>query len=250
MTLYSQFGVPVASAPLETLSQCLFHLDVANIEWDASTGLVVADSGHTAAFTRGSSTASPVDSDGTSYTAQYRQPAYECRDWLNAGGRQTFGMLFGANDRLPFGINFVPRAMGGYAEFIEVSGGATFCLSNAAVSGARLVIDQTAGKYRVTHHNGTSSVVATMATGPSVGQRVRLRWQLNATGSVQIWQSLNEAAETNPSASGTLALASAWASSASLYVNALGTGTAGAMWLRRLKYVAGTPTLDTLQTLR
>lgn len=248
MSFFSPFGAPMPSAPLETLSRCLFHFDVATAVRDASSGAFVAESGHTAVLARGA-TASPADSNGTTYTAQFVQPAYECRDWLNGGSRQSFGLLTGTSDRLPFSVAFRPKAMGGYAEFIEVAG-ATFCLSNAAVSGARLVIDKTGSVYRITHHNGTSSVTATMVQTVAAGNRIRLRWQLNATGSVQIWQSINEAAETGPSASATLALATTWAASSSVYVNALGTGTAGAMWLRKVKFVAGTPTLAQLQALR
>lgn len=248
MTFYPPFGVPATDAPLESLSRCLFHLNLSRTEWDATTGALVAETGHTGVLTR-AATATGTDSKGVTYTAQHNQPAYESRDWLNSSTRQSFGLLMGTSDKLPFAVNFLPQAMAGYAEFIEVAG-ATFCLSNAGVTGIRLVVDMSGGVYRVTHHNGTSSVTATLGAGPTAGQRVRLYWYLTTTGAVQIFQSINEAAYTSAGPSSALTIATPFAAPASVYVNSLGTGTSGAMWLRKIKYVAGNPALSVLQTLR
>jgi len=248
MSLYSPYGIAAPEAPLEPLSRCLFHLAVNEIEWDASTGALVARSGHTGLLTR-AATASPVDSRGSAYTAQHGQLALEARDWRADGTRQTLGLLLGASDRLPFDISFLPMAMGGYLEFIETGASAFRCsLGNAGQTGARLQLSASTG-YTLLHHNGTTSVTTTAAPATSAGQRVALRFELAATGAVRLWQSINGAAETTTGWTAVNALAAAWPASSSLYVGSLGSGTGGQGWFRRGKLLAGAPTLADLQTV-
>lgn len=77
------------------------------------------------------------------------------------------------------------------------------------------------------HNNNVSSVTSTLAAAPTAYQRVRLRWLLLSTGSVQIFQSIDGAAETTAAASGTLALATAWAATTTLFVNGFGATNIG-----------------------
>lgn len=248
MSLYSPYGIAAPDAPLEPLSRCLFHLALNEIEWDASTGAVIARSGHTAVLTR-AATASPADSRGTTYTAQHGQLALEARDWLNAGARQTLGLLLGTSDRLPFAIAFTPMAMMFYLEFIE-TGASAFRLSlgNAGQTGARLQLSASTG-YTLLHNNGSTGVTTSAAPATSAGQRIALRLGLAATGAAQLWQSINGAGETTTGATAANALAAAWPASSSLYVGSLGSGTGGQGWLRRCKALAGVPTLTDLQTV-
>jgi hypothetical protein len=149
---------------------------------------------------------------------------YRCgtSDYLNVGAG-TAGVAVD--------FYYRPQAYSGVLDFIEqgptASSGA-FYIGNSGQTGARLAIDVSGGAYRIFHHNGTSSVTATMATAPTAGQRCQLRWWLYSDGKVQIWQSINGAAETTPGASATLALATDWATTTLVSINALGTGSNGA----------------------
>lgn len=248
--LRPRYGVMDSGASLETLSRCAFHFDMARVDMIASTGAFWAESGHTGSLIR-AATGTAVDSLGTTYTAQYTQPRYERRDWLNTGSRQTFGLMMGSADRIPFGVAFRPQAIAGYVEFIEVAG-AYISISNPGVTGARLVIDRDgSNRYRVTHHNGTTDLLANVATAATAGQRVRLHWQVASNGAVSIWQSLNESAYITATSGSSLAFASTWgAGDAYVNINSIGSGTIGQMWFRRLKFMMSNPSLSVIQTVR
>jgi len=196
--------------------------------WLGRDLVVDAHTGQAATFTR-AATAAPTDSFSTARTVVHSQPAWQ----TNVTHGRT-GLLLGASTRIAWDVPVLPQAMSGLVEFVEngtlgTASAGIFSLSNDAVSGARLFIDSSGTQYRVTHHNGTSGVTATMTgTAPTSGQRVRLRWALSATGTVQIWQSINGAAETGPAASGTLSLAAAWGGT-TFRLNAVGSSNHGAM---------------------
>lgn len=252
MSLYAPFGVPLPAAPLEAVSRCLFHLAIQSLEWDPSTGAIIAESGHTGILSR-SATASPIDSNGATYTAQNHQLALEVRPWLNVGSRDTAMMLMGTSDTLPFATQFIPGVLCGLAEFVETTAcGFKFSIGNAALSGASLKIDVSAGKYQITHNNGSASVSATMGSGTSAGDRVQLFWQLDANGAVQLWQTVLGVGQTTSgiSANPSGGLPSAWPSSTNIYVNSCGTGTVGQMALRRLKLLPAAIDFTSLQTVR
>lgn len=248
MSLYTPFGIPAPDAPLEPLSRCLFHLAMNEVEWDASTGAIIARSGHTGMLTR-AATATATDIRGITYTAQHNQLALENRDWRNDGTRQTVGLLLGTTDRLPFSIAFAPMAMLFYVEFIETAAnGFRFSLSNAGGTGARLELSASTG-YTLLHHNGTAGVTTSAAPATSTGQRIRLYGGLTATGAAQLWQSINDDADVTTGPTAANALATAWGTGSSLYVGSLGSTTGGQGWLRRVKFLAGMPTLTELQTV-
>ncbi|MBY0490632.1 MAG: hypothetical protein K2R93_12390 [Gemmatimonadaceae bacterium] len=252
MSLYAPFGVPIPASPLESVSRCLFHLAVQSIEWDPSTGAIIAESGHTGLLTR-AATASPIDINATTYTAQYHQLAFEVRPFLNPGTRDTAMLLMGGSDVLPFAAQFLPTQLCGLAEFVETTAcGFRFSISNAAVSGASLVIDASGGVYRITHNNGSASVSASMGSGTSAGDRIQLYWSLDSSGVVQLWQTKLGVGQTTSGASGAPSggLAAAWPASTNIYVNSNGTGTVGQMAFRRLKMLPTAIDFTSLQTVR
>ena len=115
----------------------------------------------------------------------------------------------------------VPQAMTGQIDFIEGhaptwAGEAIVWLGNSAGTLTRLAVYRTSGadSYTVLHNNGTTSVTAVVDISPSWGDRVRIRWVLNADGSVLIGAAKDTGsgfgAETVSSASSANALAVAW----------------------------------------
>lgn len=165
------------------------------------------------------------------------------------------GLLMGTSDRLHFAASWVPRSFAFYVELIEVSArtgsGTIFSVSNDANTGARVALAGNGTNYALTHHNGTTSVTATMAGAqPVPGDRVVLYGQVYDDGSVQLWQQVNAGAVQATARSAANTLASAWAATARLRLNAQGTATnPGASWFKRLKLVPGLPDSTTLSRL-
>ena len=82
-----------------------------------------------------------------------------------------------------------------------------------------------------------------LAAAPSNGDLVRLRWKIEiATGKVQLWQSINAAAETTGGLSaGGLAFA-AWGTTQRLRLNSVGTANLGTTLALGLVVAIGDPT--------
>lgn len=125
----------------------------------------------------------------------------------------------------------IPMAMSGLIDFIEDGSLSAsldiMSITNVAAGNASLRVNSSGSFYRVVHNNNVSSVTSTLAAAPTAGQRVRLRWLLLSTGSVQIFQSIDGAAETTAAASGILALASTWAATTTLFLNGFGATVLG-----------------------
>lgn len=196
--------------------------------WLARELSVDALTGQAGTLTR-TATAAPTDSYATARTVVHSQPA-----WQTDTTHGRTGLLLGASETLAWPLPLIPQAMSGLVEFIEngtlgTASDAIWYLGSDAASGAHLYIDSTGTQYRINHYNGTSTVSATMTgTAPTSGQKVRLRWWLYSDGKVDLWQSINDAAETSPAVSGTLALASAWGGT-TCRLNSKGTANYGAM---------------------
>lgn len=223
-------------AELELASRALVH-------WRGDDLSVNTVGGQLGTFTRGA-TATVVDFNATSFTVGNAMPRWEPRDWLASGERTHMGLLMGTSDRLTFAAAWRPRALAFLVEFIEAGTAATlnaalWSVSNDALTGARLAVDSTGTLYRLRHHNGTAEVTATLGAAPTVGQRVTLRGYLYADGSVQLWQSINGAAETATARSAANTLAAAWGTGALTRLNGFGTGNGGSVWVKRLKVVPG-----------
>ena len=139
---------------------------------------------------------------------------------------QTASLAQGA-DSLYFDAKYAPQAMTRYTRFIErgsllVSGATLWHLGlTDATTDPRLRVTTNGSVYLLSHDNGSADVSSTLAAGPAVGQLCELRQELYTDGSVQIHQSLGEAAETSASASAANALGSTWGGSANArnYIN-------------------------------
>jgi hypothetical protein len=108
-----------------------------------------------------------------------------------------------------------PQEITVYAKIIELgmclaNGGRVFTIGNAAAT-TSFLINTSANKYQVFHHNGTSSVNRIAAAQPAYGDQVELRAVLGADGSVLLGQSISGAAEVVTPVSIANALPPAWA---------------------------------------
>lgn len=253
MALWPAYGTDLPAAPLELRSRCLAH-------WRAHDLTLHAElTGLTGVLTR-AATGTATDSDGTSYTAVHAQPRWDWRDLDGDSDRESVGLLMGTSDRLVWSdhgnpLALVPKAMAFALEFVETGGvsvasSALLYLGNDGVTGARLFVDAASGVYRLRHHNGSTEVVVALATAPTTGQQVRLRGQLYADGSVQLWQQINGGVETATARSAANTRAASWgAGNAYLRLNSLGSGAATTAWYESLKLAAGLPDLATLLRL-
>jgi len=214
------------TSTLAPRSRCLEALDFRDGPvFEPSTGLFVARTGHRYSWGRGTSTLASVAADGGPYTAPATLPGYEAVD-----GR--LGVHLGTNDVLRGNtdVAWLPQTLSGELTFIErgariaTAGATLFAIANDAVSGVRLFLDTTGGAsgfYRMTYHNGTTSVAATLTAGqPVAGQRVRLLWTWSAAG-VTLAQSIAHGAFTHAS-SDPLALPAAFAAGAHVRIGRRG----------------------------
>jgi len=215
--------------------------------WRARDLDVNALSGQTATHTR-AATATPTDSFAATRTVAHSQPA-----WHYTAAKSVTGLLLGTNADVSYALPILPQAMGGGIHFIEnggkaIVGGGVWYEGNDAGSGARIYLDATGTVYRLTYTDGTTTRTATMATAPSTGDEVWLRWTLTSAGVCQIWQSINGAAETTPGAAAATVLPAAWAGT-TMRLNRLGTGTRGNTIYLDGVVMLGAPTLAQIQVV-
>lgn len=190
--------------------------------WLARELSLDALSGQAGTFTR-AATKTSTDSFATSGTVNYAQPA-----WSGASTLASLDM--GTSDVLKWVSPFGVQACSGMIQFYEngslAGSKAIFAITNDTPVAPLLLIFSSGTQYQIQHNNAISTVTSTMSgTAPTSGQLVQLRWRILSTGSVQIFQSINGAAETTATASGTLALGAAWASPTAFYLNSSGSGT-------------------------
>lgn len=160
--------------------------------------------------------------------------------------RETPGLLLGASDSIFWTFPRKPTALTMYFEFVEngtkgTASAALVYIGNAGNTGARLWIDSTGSVYRARHHNGSTEVTSTLGAGPSNGDRVAIRVTLASDGKVQIFQSINGAAETGGSLSAANTLASDW-SGTNLYLGTTGSTNPGNMIAVRNRLALGSRT--------
>ncbi|MFN7611545.1 MAG: hypothetical protein ACK5QX_11525 [bacterium] len=181
--------------------------------FEPSTGIFVARSGQRYTWSRGATLAG-VNAVGGTYTAPATLPGFE-------SANNTLGLNLGTADVLrgPV-VGWLPQELSGEMLFVErgarVGTAGDTLLSIAGDdpgTGVRLFLDTTgtaSGFYRLTYHNGSTSVSATLSSGqPTAGQLVRLRWLWSAAG-LTLRQSINGGAFTSAT-SGALALPAAFA---------------------------------------
>jgi len=224
--------------------------------WDGAAADLNATTGHVGIFARATTLASVLDGAGGTYTAPHSMPAWEIRD---VDGAPACGLRMAGSDRLHFDPAPQGDALAGVIEFVETgartgsSGSTLFALCNDAVSGGRLWIDtsgSTGGRYGINYSSGATTRTARLTTGaPAPDDVVRLRWERAVNGAVQIWQSINGAAETTASAASLVVVP--WATGAVIRLNSRGdTENPAQGWYRRAKVVAGNPDLATLLAVR
>jgi hypothetical protein len=218
------------------------------LEWRAALAQRDATTGQVGTFTRTTTQTAP-DVHGTNYTAPHSLPAWAMVDTDADTVRDRLGLLMDANGAMSWACEVVPQALTVYVSFEmrEAIANAKAILSlGGDGTGARLAILSTGSFYQVLHHNGSSSVSATLGAAPSLNQRVELRAVLRATGSVLLGQAINGAAETVTGASGTLALAAAWGA-AVFRLARDGAGAVGAGLFFTARIAAGELTLEQIR---
>lgn len=195
------------------------------VDIEASTGRLVARSGQRGVWSRGgAASAAGLLTTTTTYTAPASMPSLEVRT-ISGAAQPTLHM--GNSDSVVWPLNWLPQALTGRLVFIELGARTTANATLFAISGddpttgVRLYLDTSGTYYRLTYHNGTTSVTATLTSGqPTSGQEVALWWTWTASG-LTLKQSINGAAATTAT-SGALALPAAWATGAAIRINRRG----------------------------
>lgn len=242
----------MARAVLPLASRALFAFDMQHAPlWERETGALVARSGHKGVWSRDSATLASLTATGGTWTAPASVPGYEHKTLL---GASRMVLTMDTSDRVVFPLGWGPQMFSGWLRFVE-TGARTVANStlvslagNDPTTGVRFYLDTSGIYYRLTYHNGTASVTATLTSGaPTAGQVVDLRWQWAANGALSLWQSINGGAETTATSSA-LALPAAWASGAALRLNRRGlTANPGKMSFRSLVLAPGALTAAQLQ---
>lgn len=205
------------------LSRCLFSFAADDYDLYGLT----ARTGQTGVIVRASATTA-LDRNGVARDVVFHQPAIQMHDLDADSIREQPALLLDA-DLCAWATSIAVQACTVYARFIEIdtvthSADGLFYLGNDGASDARLYIDSSGSFYRLTHHNGTSAVTSTLAAAPAAGNLVELIGTYNANGSVQLAQSINEAALTTAAASVAHTPAVAWGATQRVRLNSTGTG--------------------------
>lgn len=230
--------VPTFRRPLARRSRFILSWQARGLSLDADTGQP-----GTGSF---AASANVVATDGTTVAGVAGMPRWQVLD-LEAGiaGRESPSLWLGSPDTLSWSVS---PALGGLTlalRFVQpasfpASGKGLLYLGNDGVSGARWYLDSTGTQYRVTHHNGSSSVTSTMTgTAPTSGQVVLLRATLATTGAVQIHQTRDANTEQSATASGTLTV-NALPTGARLRLNGIGTANTTSFGALRATLAPGT----------
>lgn len=240
-------GTELPAAPLEQRSRCLAHWRASDLSVDMPL------CGLAGTFTRGT-TLVVSDRNGTDYTTVNAQPGWEWRDLNADSDRETVGLYMTGNDRISWPVLWRRQAFAFRLEFVECGAINTPTYANLLSINADgnangyLDIYAEAAGYVIRFNNGVGGFSAVgLATEPSVGQHVVLRGQLYSDGSVQLWQSINGAAETatarTSAPSGGMGSGVLGGASSRLRLNYGPNAAGGLSWYRSLKIVAGLPDL-------
>ncbi len=210
---------------------------------------LTAISGQPLALTR-SGTRTATDTTGATVAAVHSMPAWSVSAALFDGNKYA-GLTVGASDALLTTTVSAPAAMSGVVDLVQSAAAVSLdyflSISNAAASGAYFYIGGTSGVYVAGYYDGATEVTSLIgrAAGEN-GKRVRLRFVWSATGTVQIWRTIDGGAESTDAVSGTLARA-AWPTGAVWRINQLGSSANGvAGLLLSVKVVPGEQTLATI----
>jgi len=223
------------------MSSALFAWDAADgpaMRW--ATGGLMARTGHEGTWSRGAATLASVLAATGSYTAQGSMPGWEAR---TIGGVAQTVLRCGTSDRVTWVPGHGPQPFTWRMSFIELgartaANSTLWAYANDAVSGVRFFVDTSGSFYRVTYHNGSTFVTATLTSGaPTSGQDVLLWGTWAANGAVTINQRINGGSQTSAS-SGALALPSAWAAGTLIRLNRRGASVNAAQGAYRSLVIA------------
>lgn len=230
-------------AELENASHAMFHWRASDLTIDSVNGLL-------GTRTRGA-TISVDDLSPTSFTMGYVTPAFEPRAW---GSYNAMTLKMGSADHLDWACDFRPRAMAFFIEFLQVGAMASagtylWSITNSGATVAKLGVYSDGTVYNLVHNNAVGGSVAVgLAAAPATLDRVRMWGYLNANGSVQLSQSINEATAINTSTTAANAMASTWGGgTARIRLSGHGTTAGVTCRHRSFKLVAGVPSVATLQ---
>jgi hypothetical protein len=156
------------------------------------------------------------------------------------------------DETLYFVYTTTPRFLTNYVRFVEsgsilTQGNGIFHIGLANNTGAKLQIVMDSGFYSLIHNNGSSSVSSTHSVTPSIGDVVELRAVLYSDGAVQLFQSINGAAEIAASKSAALSMAVTWGADR-FYLNSTGTTNLGINNFISVKSLRGLQTIDYCRT--
>lgn len=227
--------VEIDADELALISRCFVHFRARDLTVDTVSGQL-------GTFTRGA-TASVNDALGVAFTVGQQLPRFDWRSWL---GSSVVGLLMGTTDRLTYECSWRPQAFSFWLRFQMVTTMPTasmtlWSISNDTPNGARVWLDSTGTFFRLRHNNGSTEVTATLAVAPVNTDRVELRGTVFSDGSVQLYQSINEAAETFTARTAANALAAAWGTGAKARLNGAGTGNTTSMFVRDWKLIPSVP---------
>lgn len=218
-------------------------------------GSLLADTGQIGALAR-SATATATDHLGTSVTLAQHQPALEALDLDGDTVRERLALKLRStgNEAATWPLLAPPQVMTLYVRFVERTALATanpLVALGTVAGGARWTLGRaSSGAYTATHHNGSTNTTAAASATPTLNALHELRVVLRATGQIQTYQSIAEAAETAGSASGASpVLAAAWGA-LTLAVNTDTNGNYGGMDLLTLALLQGEVPLATCRQVR
>lgn len=210
---------------------------------------LTAITGQTATLVR-ASTATLVDSNGTTVTVGHTMPRWESRTW---GGSAALGLRV-VTDDLTVPWSLPPAAGTWLIEAInlgtaQTSGAGLMYLGRDDATGARLVVRGTGTTFAVDLVNAAGDTsTATFGTAVSSGHAVQLVVQIDDDGAsqrVRIGGTVNGGGVAFSAYGTARARASAWGTDAKLRFNRVGSaGTQGSAWLRSVAYHTGALTVD------
>lgn len=204
--------------------------------------------GNGATFAR-AGTGSVTDSEGNSWTAVHSQPRWQVTS------DEPGLLIVGTNsESLYWDYPALPQTMTVYIHFIErgtisIASARLFHIGDqtSETTDPRFYVDSTGSFYRVTHDNGTTVPTATLAAAPSTGNDVEIIARLNSDGSVDIEQSISEAAVTTATDATTATIQSAWAGEY-FHLGGVGSAVDGNNEFRIVKVAAGDRTIAQMRS--
>lgn len=136
-----------------------------------------------------------------------------------------------------------------YGTLAEGGGGRIWNIGKSDDSAARLFLYEASNKYTVYHDNNVSNVVSAATAQASEGQTVEALTTIDENGSVQITQSLDGGAEAAGTASGNLALATAWSDQVLWVPSVTSGGAFGTNPIRAVIAARGSHSISDFQAL-